>query len=42
MPTEHAFVMERHKAFFKVADDEHAAAEFEQRFARYFGQHDSL
>jgi hypothetical protein len=29
MPTEHAFVMKRHKTLFKVADDEHAAAEFE-------------
>ena len=40
MPTEHAFVMERDKTLFKVPDDEHSAAQIEQRFARYFGQHE--
>jgi hypothetical protein len=33
MSTEHTLVMERNKAFFKVPDDEHTAAQIEQGFA---------
>src|SRR6185369_8473034 len=39
MSAEYALVVERHQAFFEVAYDEHAAALFEQRVARYFRQH---
>jgi hypothetical protein len=42
MSGEHAFVMERNKAFFKVPYDQHTAAQIEQGFGRYFRQHDSL